>query len=122
MKKMIMLVSMLMAIQAQAVTIVVPPVRAVYVTPHVSMRPVSTSSHVTNSQAKATNSASKMNNSAKTLTHNVIEPNKVIEAKGSKEVVKATNVSVGSLNSSAKSFGCEAPKVEKKVEPPKCDK
>lgn len=106
MKKMILLASMIFAIQAQAVNIVVP-----HVTPHIST-----------SSFTSTNSISKINNTAKTIKPNMVKPNKIIEAQGSKEVVQATNVSVGSLNSSVKSFGCEVPKVEKKVEPPKCDK
>lgn len=106
MKKIILLASMIFAIQAQAVNIVVP---------HVTTQ-ISTSSFT------STNSISKINNTAKTIKPNTVKPNKIIEAQGSKEVVQATNVSVGSLNSSVKNFGCEVPKVEKKVEPLKCDK
>lgn len=117
MKKILLLTTMLLAIQAQAVTIVVP-----HVTPHVSTPHISTSSHITTSHVNTTSSASKMTNTAKTVTPNVVKPNKVVEAQGSKEVIQPTTISIGSLNSKVKSFGCEAPKEVKKVEPPKCDK
>lgn len=118
MKKLIVITSLLWIGQAQAVTIVVPHVSAVYLTPHV-LTPNSTSSEVT---ASTTSSASKMTNTSKTVTPNVLHAYKIIETQGSKEVSTVKAMPVGSLNSSVKSFGCEVPKVPKKVEPPKCDK
>lgn len=102
MKKLIMLSIMLFLTQAKATTL----------EQQVSTSPIKDNYH--------TKSTSYQTNNKKVTP--VVKSVEVIEAQGSKEVNVISATSVGSLNSKVKSFGCEVPKVEKKVEKPKCDK
>lgn len=132
MKKIVLLTSMFLAIQAQAGIVVSP----VVIMPHI------TSTSSTHSRATTTSSsASKMTNTAKTLTPNPVKPKEIVKAqplKPSHTVVgpKLPDISkvsahpvagapvagapVASLNTPSKVAGCQETK-EVKVEA-KCSK
>jgi len=112
MKKFILISSMFVAMQSQAVTVV--PVHVVSV-PHIaSVR--SSTPHVTTTSS----SASKMTNTAKTLTPNPVKPNEIVKAQSAKPAHPVAGAPVASLNTPAKVLGCQETK-EVKVEA-KCSK